>query len=455
MIYSIKNQVGEKMLNKYKTNFRDFIVGADTKIPLPNGKVVTAINFDNAATTPPFTSVMNTLNNFAPWYSSIHRGTGYKSVYSSDLYDKSREVVCNFVQADMDRDTVIYVKNTTEAINKLSNRLCSLDKKCVILSTSMEHHSNDLPWRHKFRVDYIEIDAQGKLRISDLEKKLNKYKGCVRLVAVTGASNVTGYINPIHEIAEIVHKYKAKILVDGAQLVPHVSIDMKPHDSPAHIDYLVFSAHKMYAPFGAGVLIGPKETFQKGEPDYKGGGTVDIVTHDTVKWAVAPDKDEAGTPNIMGVVALTQAIQTLRKIGMDNLEKYERSLLEYALHKLKDIPSINRYGISEKCEERVAIVPFNIEGIPHQIVAKALSDEAGIAVRNGCFCAQPYVQRILDIPRNEIKKYMKYPELRRPGMVRVSFGLYNNYDEIDTLSAVLLHIAENKDSYIAKYKELL
>lgn len=437
------------MFIKSTANYRELIVGADTKIPLSNGQIVTSINFDNAATTPPFSSVLQSVVSFAPWYSSIHRGTGYKSQYSSEIYEKSRDLIRDFVKADSS-NAVIFVKNTSEAINKLSYRLYHKNKRSVILSTHMEHHSNDLPWRGKYNVDYIKVDDNGRLLLRDLEKKLRKYKKEVSLVTVTGASNVTGYKNPINDIAEIVHKYDSKIMVDAAQLIGHSGIDMKPDSSSRHIDYLAFSAHKMYAPFGTGVLIGPQYDFIKGAPEYKGGGTIDIVTHDLVKWAEPPHKDEAGTPNIMGVVALTEAIRTLNSIGMKNLEDYENSLTEYALTGLATVPGIKLY-CDNNTMDKVGIIPFNINGLPHQIVASALSAESGIAVRNGCFCAQPYVQRLMKVPRNEIRKRIKNPSLPHPGMVRLSFGLYNNYDEIDALVQKLYEISENRDLYLERY----
>ncbi len=433
-------------------NYRSLIVGTSTSIPLANGEFTTAINFDNAATTPPFVSVLNSINNFAPWYSSIHRGTGYKSRYSSEIYENSREAVASFVKADMDFNTIIFVKNTTEAINKLSFRLYKRYQDCVVLSTDMEHHSNDLPWRGKYKVDYVSINSSGKLSLVDLESKLKKYKGEVKLVTVSGASNVTGCKNPIHTIAALAHKYKAKILVDGAQLVPHSPVNMLPVNNPEHIDFLVFSAHKMYAPFGCGVLIAPKEYFASGAPEYSGGGTIDIVTHDYIKWAETPSRDEAGTPNIMGVVALTESIKTLSNLGMSNVEGYEKSLTEYAIHKLKDIGDLQFYGNSQNCNDKVSILPFNIKDLPHQVTATALSYEYGIAVRSGCFCAQPYVQKLLNISSKQMKRYMKYPDLPRPGLVRISFGLYNTCNEIDTLCVALANISKNKEHYYNKYR---
>lgn len=441
------------MFIKYNTNYRELIVGAETKIPLSNGQMVTSINFDNAATTPPFSSVLQSVANFAPWYSSIHRGTGYKSQYSSDIYEKSRDIVRAFVKADPD-NTVVFVKNTSEAINKLSYRLYHKNKHNIVLSTHMEHHSNDLPWRSKYEVDYIKVDDNGRLDIYDLERKLRKYRKKIALVTVTGASNVTGYMNPIHDIAELVHKYDARLMVDAAQLIGHSPVDMKPDGSPQHIDYLAFSAHKMYAPFGAGVLIGHEYDFAKGAPEYSGGGTIDIVTHDLIRWAEPPHKDEAGTPNIMGVVALSEAIRTLDSIGMENLEAYESSLAAYALAALTAVPGIKLYCDNDT-RSKVGIIPFNINGLPHQIVAAALSAESGIAVRNGCFCSQPYVQKLMKLSRNEIRGHIKDPSSPRPGMVRLSFGLYNNYDEIDVLVHKLCEISANKEVYLERYYNFL
>lgn len=431
-----------------RSNYRHLVVGADTKIPLKNGQLATAINFDNAASTPPFVSVMEEIVKFSTMYSSIHRGTGYKSQFSSQFFEEARSIVIKFVNADPLQDTVIFVKNTTEAINKLSYRLWEGKKKSVILSTFMEHHSNDLPWRNKFQVDYVQTDPYGKLNLEDLESKLIKHKGNVKLVTVTGASNVTGYVNPIHKIAELAHRYRAKILVDGAQLVPHKAINMKPANPLHHIDYLAFSAHKMYAPFGIGVLIGPKETFKHGIPEFVGGGTVETVTHDWVVWDNPPHKEEAGSPNVMGVVALVAAIKTLTALGMRNIDYYENLLTDYANSKLKSIPGITLYSHTALGEPRIGVIPFNIKGIAHERVATILSDQAGIAVRTGCFCTQPYIQRLLSISPKQMEFYRRSVDAARPGVVRISFGLYNDFAEIDVLTQLLERIIKHPTNYI-------
>ncbi|MFW5996314.1 MAG: aminotransferase class V-fold PLP-dependent enzyme, partial [Halanaerobiaceae bacterium] len=231
-------------------NLRQYIAGTETRVPLKNGKKTKYINFDNAATTPPLKTVLKKIKNFAPWYSSIHRGKGYKSRLSSEKYEMAREIIANFLGADSKEYDIIFVKNTTAAINKLAWRLQDIHpKKDIVLTTEMEHHSNDLPWRKKYRLIHIRTNKYGRLDLGDLESKLIKYKNRVKLVTVTGASNITGYINPIYKIAGLAHSYGALIMVDGAQLVPHRNINLHPGKGD-QIDFLAFSGHKMYAPFG-------------------------------------------------------------------------------------------------------------------------------------------------------------------------------------------------------------
>lgn len=431
-----------------RSNYRNLFMGIDSPVPLRDGSSIPGINFDNGATTPPLWAVMNEINSFATNYGSVHRGTGYKSIISSELYEQARKEVLRFVGGDYQRDTVIFVKNTTEALNKLANRLYSKHKNGMVLTTWMEHHSNLLPWREKFQIDYIEIDEQGRLRLDDLQAKLERYQGLVKLVTVSGASNVTGHRNPIHRIAEIVHRYGAKICVDGAQLVPHAPVNMGPSNSLEHIDYLAFSGHKMYAPFGTGVLIGPRETFEEGAPDYTGGGTARIVTPDKVIWYEAPRREEAGTPNLMGVVALLAAMRTLSALGMKRVQAHEEELLAYTYEKLRWLGGLYFYGgiplSKEQLSQRIGVISFNVAGMYHQEVAEFLAQEGGISVRNGCFCAQPYVQRLMNISREQIELHMANPTLPQPGMVRISFGLYNTKEEVDRLIEVMSRIVRKQ-----------
>ncbi|RMF57764.1 MAG: aminotransferase class V-fold PLP-dependent enzyme, partial [Calditrichaeota bacterium] len=208
-------------------NIREHVVGIDKQVPLYDGTFRQYINFDNAASTPILKPVLEKVNEFMEWYSSIHRGTGFKSQLSTYMHDKSREIVARFVNVDLDTHTIIFGKNATEALNKLAHRL-PISPSQVILVSSMEHHSNDLPWRTRAKVVHVGIDEQGRLLVDDLIAKLEKYQGQVALFAVTGASNVTGWVNDIHHLAEICHRYNVPIVVDAAQLIPHRKVDMLP-----------------------------------------------------------------------------------------------------------------------------------------------------------------------------------------------------------------------------------
>lgn len=431
------------------SKFRKNVIGIDKKVPVLNGKHVNYINLDNAASTPALKPVMKDIQDFLTYYSGVHRGTGFKSLKASHIYEKCHENIGRFVGADMDNNTVIMVKNTTEAINKLSYRL-SFFRGDIVLSTVMEHHSNDLPWRNKAIVKYADIDQKGLLNMSDLENKLKAYYPKVKLVAVCGASNVTGHINHIHQIAELAHQYKAKILVDAAQLIAHKPIDMKQDQDPQHIDYLAFSGHKVYAPFGSGVLIGPKETFSKGAPEYVGGGTVSMVTLDRVYWAKLPNREEAGSPNVVGTYALSRTLEYLQSLNMNQIDKYEQDLTIYALNKLKEVPSIIIYGTTP----RVGVISFNIEDIHHSLVGSVLCYEAGIGVRTGCFCAQPYVRKLLG--EKAVEEHVRYYEKNDtsliPGMVRISIAAYNTREEIDYLVEWLKKISLKKNTFKRRYK---
>ncbi len=429
--------------------YRKMVVGTDTLVPLDNGTYTTVINFDNAATTPAFHSVEKEVRDFLPWYSSIHRGRGYKSVISTDTYEAGREIISRFVKADK-TDTIIYTKSSTEAINLLA---CSMknkkDGREVVISTWMEHAANDLPWRDNFKVEYVETDVFGRLDLNDYEARLKKHRGHIRLVTVTGAANVTGYLNDIYTMAALAHRYGTQIHVDGAQLVPHVPVDMKPSGSAEHIDFLSFSAHKLYAPFGCGVLIGPRTAFEEGAPFCKGGSAIKLVTHDRIWWEEPPARWEAGSPNLMGIVAMLAAVKTLNRIGMQNAYDHEKGLLNYAYGKMCAIPDIHLYSRPDK-QESIGVIPFTIEGIHHSLASAILSYEAGIAVRNGFFCAHPYCQRLLGYTSEQIEALAESHGLF-PGLVRMSFGLYNTYSEIDKFIETLKYIISNKNYFVNKY----
>jgi selenocysteine lyase/cysteine desulfurase len=258
---------------------------------------------------------------------------------------------------------------------------------------------------------------------------------------------VTGHINPIHRLAEKAHAAGAKILVDAAQLAPHRAVDMRDDDAPDHLDFVAISAHKMYAPYGTGALIGPTSVFSEGTPDMVGGGTVTIVTVDGVRWGGPPDRDEAGSPNVVGAVALAQAIASLQEIGMDVLARHEAELTTHALRRLQEIDGVDIYGMTEpdRASERVGVIPFHVRGASHYLVAAALSFEGGIAVRNGCFCAHPYILRLLKVGDEDALRHQQDiidgSRVGLPGLVRMSFGCYNTIEEVDHAVDMLARIA--------------
>jgi cysteine desulfurase/selenocysteine lyase len=429
-------------------DFRSLFVGLDKQVPLLDGTTRQYINLDNAASTPPMQPVVEALDRFLPYYSSVHRGTGFKSQLSTWAYDNARDVIMAFVGADPRTHTVIFGKNTTEAVNKLAHRFPFREGRDVVLVSLMEHHSNDLPWRCAGKVIHIATRQDGSLDEEDFDRLLNEHGKHLALVSISGASNVTGFINPIHRLAEKTHKIGAQIAVDCAQLAAHRKIDMGALDDPAHLDYIFISGHKMYAPFGTGALIGRRDTFEEGDPDVCGGGQVEIVTVDDVLWTHPPEKDEAGSPNVVGAVALSAAIRALNEIGMDKVAAHEAELSAYLLERLPQVPGLTIFGDRnpENTPSRLGVVPVNLEQYQHALVSAILGYEFGIGVRHGCFCAHPYLLCLLGVSQAEAEKVRdqirNHDKRSVPGMVRISFGLYNTTHEIDALLEALNKIAQ-------------
>ncbi|MBE0432064.1 aminotransferase class V-fold PLP-dependent enzyme [candidate division WOR-3 bacterium] len=439
------------------------IVGLNEEVPLLNGSRVKYINFDNAASTPTLLPVMAKVDEFSKWYSNVHRGTGFKSQLSSRVFEEARHIIGRFVGADAS-STVIFCKNTTEAINRLAWRFqCPTIKamgqdadKPVILTSIMEHHSNELPWRKVGRVVHIDLNPDGTISMRDFDDKIRQHKGKVCLVAISGASNVTGYINPIHEYAAKAHEAGAQIAVDAAQLAPHRPIRIKPKTDPEHIDYLSFSAHKMYAPYGIGVLVADRSAFEHGDPDYVGGGTVDIVDLESAYWKDLPEREEAGTPDIIGVVALAKVVKLIEEVGFDSIIDHEADLTAYALEKMNGMPEIIIYGDKEpdNARQRLGVISFNVRDMDHALVSAILSYEGGVGVRNGCFCAHPYVKCLLGVTPEQAKDVEKHilsrDRSKIPGTIRISFGLYNTKEEIDYYCGMLGIVVrrEYKGKYI-------
>ncbi len=449
MTRTAASEAGKTAMDADLQSLREQSIGFDAKVPIIGGQEVQYVNFDNAASTPTFRPIADKVDEFLNWYSNVHRGTGFKSQLSSWVFERARERIAKFVGIELDRHIVIFTKNTTEAINKLANRL-TFDAGDIVLTSLMEHHSNELPWRRVARVVHIELDEDGRLSQADFQEKLKIWGSKIRLVAITGASNVSGYINDIAYFARGAHSVGAEILVDAAQLAPHRPIQMNQPEDKEHIDYLVFSAHKMYAPYGVGILVGDRRPFEHGDPDTVGGGTVDIVNLEEAYWTDLPEKEEAGTPDILGVVALAKAIDMFETIGWERIIGHEAELTAYALRRLAEIPKVILYGDRDPngAADRLGVISFSVEGVPHSLVAAVLNFEYGIGVRSGCFCAHTYVKCLLKVSdedaRDMEKEILARDRTRLPGTVRVSFGLYNSNDEVDRLMDALTNIAEGR-----------
>jgi len=289
--------------------------------------------------------------------------------------------------------------------------------------------------------------SDAALDLDQLEQKLRQHSGAVRLVAVTGASNVTGFAPPIHRIARLAHEHGAEIFVDAAQLAAHQPLDMGKPGEPESLDYVAFSAHKMYAPFGAGILVGPKAVFERGEPTQAGGGTVRLVSEDRVIWADAPAREEAGTPNVVGAVAMAKAAQVLGEIGLERVAAHEAALRAHLTESLRRIPRVRIFGAeTPQDHSQVGIIGFTAERMDHSLLAAALGHEWGIGLRHGCFCAHPYVMRLLGVGAAEVAKLVRKAELNDhsgfPGLLRISLGLYNTRQEADYVAEAVRDILD-------------
>ena len=367
------------------------------------------IYFDNAATSQTPKVVVDEIANYYYNYNSnIHRGVHKLSQEATDAYEKSRKILQNNFNAKYDHE-VIFTSGSTHGINLVASGYANILKKGdeIILST-MEHHSNIVPWQMlcektgaKLRV--APMDTNGVLIMEEYSKICNKK---TKLVVISHVSNALGTINPIESILSIAHSNNAVVLIDGAQAAPHIKIDVQDLD----IDFYVVSGHKLMGPTGVGILYG-KERLLNLLPPYQGGGEmIDQVTFEKTTYAGLPHKFEAGTPNIAGGIALGKAVEYINEIGYETIAKYEDSLLKYATSELLKIEGLKIYGESKN---KTAVISFNIKSI-HPYDLGTILDKLGIAVRTGHHCAQPI---------------MDFFEI--PGTIRASFSFYNTKQEID------------------------
>ena len=423
-------------------DYRNMFLGVDVKFKLENGNKLTPIGFDNGATTPPLRCVFDDVYNNLLIYGSIGRGQGIQGELSTRKYEESRNKVLRFFNSqDTDTYTVIYTKTTTESLNILANILIK-DKNDKVLTTRMEHHANDLPWRKQATVEYVDVDKLGRINLDDIENKLKKSSPNIKIVSITGSSNVTGYINPIHDIARLAHEYGAKIVVDAAQLVAHREIDMKGKNPMEQIDFLVLSGHKVYAPFGSGLIVGLVKDLDVKEPFLKGGGCVDYVFDDKVICSTPPSLHESGSPNFIGSMAMVRALEELKNIGFEKIYNHERKIKDYLIEEMEKIDNVIMYGDTRNTQDRLGVIPFNIKNKDCYEVANEFAKESAVSLRAGKFCAHPYVSRLLNLS-NLYNKYEKNLNDADFGMIRISIGLYNTMDEAKIFIEELKKIASN------------
>ena len=415
-------------------NIRNYVVGVDEPVELEDGKTKPLINFDNAATTPALQPVVDEVEAELAMYGSIGRGFSQKSNHSTDLYNETRDKVLSFVGADPERYTCFYVNNTTDGLNKLASALIESEDD-LVLATRIEHHANDLSWRERCKVIYAEVDEQGRVDYDDLERMLEEND--VDYVTVTAASNVTGYVTDVHRVAAMAHRHGAMIVVDGAQIVAHRAFSMTGQTEEENIDFFVFSAHKMYSPFGGGAVIGLTDVLNEHMPEFYGGGTVRIVSDEWQTYKDAPAAYEAGSPNYPGVVGLGKAIEILEEVGFDAIEEHEKILNRKLVDGLKQVENVIIYGDADDLSDRVGVVSFNFSDVNSLHLARKMSEIGAVATRRGAFCAHPYVWRLMGISEDQQRGFLECDDSGTAGMIRVSFGIYNTEEEVDEFLKIL------------------
>ncbi len=417
------------------------LVGAHAPVPCLDGVDRPYRDLDCAASTPALQSVADRVVEFLPWYSSVHRGAGYKSRRATAEYEAARDAVHRFAGRPVGGDdVVVLVRNTTEAINHLAYRL-RLGPDDVVATTVVEHHANLLPWARVAVRRWVECGTEGTFDTDDVVRVLDDGRPPA-LLALTGASNVTGWLPPVEEICAAAHERGIPVLLDAAQLAPH-------RPMPAGPDYVAFSGHKLYAPFGAGALIAPRGTFETGDPFLAGGGAVDLVDLDEVIWTEPPEREEAGSPNVIGAVAFGAAMDELGRIGWEAIASHEAALsarLHDGLRSMEGVHVLGPRGSADgPVQDGLAVAAFTVDGMHHALVAARLSAEFGIGVRHGCFCAHPYLIRLLGVGSEGVARARD--AVRRgdrsaiPGAVRASCGLGTSEDDVDALLAALRALA--------------
>jgi selenocysteine lyase/cysteine desulfurase len=386
-------------------------VGADLLVPLADGRVTDYANFDHGASAPCLESVRAAVEAALPSYASVHRGNGYASRITTQWYERARAEVHGFVGARED-DQVIFTRQTTDALNLLAR---SVPADATVIVFESEHHAALLPWPAE-RTVRLPAPSTSTAAVTAVADALRTVPEGPRLVVVTGASNVTGEIFPIAEISAVAKAHGARVCLDAAQLAPHRVVDIADLD----VDWVALSGHKLYAPYGAGALIGRADWLNAADPYLYGGGATAAVSTEATLWNEGPARHEGGSPNVIGAIALAAACAAIAK-HREAIEQHERSLLARLRTGLAQLPGVATYSLFGAEADRVGTVCFTIAGLSSEVVSAALSAEYGIGVRDGKFCAHPLVGRLLaDSPEHGTA-------------VRASLGLGTNREHVDRL----------------------
>ncbi|MCQ4046242.1 aminotransferase class V-fold PLP-dependent enzyme [Streptantibioticus rubrisoli] len=427
------------------------VLGRDVVVPLANGGEVAYAALDYAASAPALQRVWDDVAGYAPYYGSVHRGAGYLSQLSTDLFEQSRATVAEFLGC-RPGDQLVFTRSTTDSLNLLA---AVLPPGTRVFVFETEHHAALLPWRGA-EVTYLDAPRTPGEAVGTLERALaDRTPYGPALVCVTGASNVTGELWPVRELAAAAHAHGARIVLDAAQLAPHRPVDIGELD----VDYVAFSGHKLYAPFGAGVLAGRADWLRAAEPYLAGGGASKQVARRAdggldVEWHTTAARHEAGSPNVIGAYAIASACRALTEAGFGPLVAREQALVCRVLSALARIPQVKVLSLFGERAERVGVVSFVVDGWDSSHFAAALSARYGIGVRDGLFCAHPLVRTLLGAEPDsagECGASESEPGERSLSAVRVSFGVGTPDEHVERfLGAVAALVGDGPGPLLAE-----
>ncbi len=444
----------------------DFI-GKDTVYPTVDGSSSPRRYLDSAASTLMMAPAFEVAKSFLQHYASTHSKLHYAARGASEAFDWAHQRVLKFVSADQSRYSCYFSgSGATAGFNRIATELSSQrPERNIVLVSEMEHHSNDLP--HRAHSDVVHIPAMGEgpayggIDVAVVRALIEKHGEKINYIAVTGASNVTGALTPLHEIAQLAHSVGAFLLVDASQMIAHAPVRMQIDSlHNADIDILIFSGHKIYAPGSPGAVIARKNLLQEIKPAELGGGLVDdVYIAEYMPTETLPDREEAGTPNIVGAITLGAVLDLLTKVGMDKVRAKEIDLIDFAWSELSKIDQVVLYGPEPSKVPRTGTLTFNIKGFDHGLTAAALNDYHNIQVRNGCFCAHPYVRELLKRELWEMDIDPDAPNAeadveRKRGMARASLGLYTTRADLEALVAAVRDLAGRRDEIKSLYEPI-